>query len=165
MPSNLIILMFTALIVSFLNVILSYSLIQHILKLGFMERSLVRIINFKSALVMDFFPVAYHQGSSIPRKKVTVIKNTKFFRVSTISLTQALQGLMQILAEIQTPNAFDYSACAKTRQNNLQRISVAKCIVSYQYVQREKAVLKLVNYIYSVKSSGQFHDNYMHINL
>ena len=59
-----------------------------------MERSLVTIINFKSALVMDFSAVAHHQGSSISRKKGVVIKNIESFRASTVSLTQPWWGLM-----------------------------------------------------------------------
>ena len=65
------------------------SLLQAILKLGFMKRLLIMIINFKSALVMDFSPVAHQHGSSISGKTEAVIKSTKSFRGSATSPTWA----------------------------------------------------------------------------
>lgn len=65
------------------------SLLQTILKLGFMESLLIMIINFKSAVVMDFSTVAHHHGSSISGKTEAVIKSTKPFRVSATSSTWA----------------------------------------------------------------------------
>lgn len=70
-------------------------LLQTILKLGFMERLLIMIINFKSALVMGFSPVAHHPGSSISGKTEAVIKSTKSFRISAKSNL----GLMGINAD------------------------------------------------------------------
>lgn len=70
-------------------------LLQTILKLDFMERLLIMIINFKSALMMGFSPVAHHPGSSISGKTEAVIKSTKFFRISAKSNL----GLMGINAD------------------------------------------------------------------
>lgn len=102
-------------------------LLQVILKLGFMEMLLIMIINFKSALVMDFSPVAHHHGSSISGKTEAVIKSMKSFRVSTTSPTWAWWGLMQIPAE--TPRLITHSGrelvlkyCRKSSDNTERKM-------------------------------------------